>query len=153
MTVNRGISRGLVPKITWGAAFANTLVFAQPLDDALSYGEPVEALIEPAKNGDADGWVLGTGLQREYLRGIVHRIPRVATAGITGWEGATGWDAFLAWAREPNAFRFFPNAASGTFRLSYLEAPIDEGHNEEITRHRSIELIIAAADDLPFTGY
>lgn len=150
MTVNRGIYRGLIPKITWGAAFANTLGFAQALDDAVSYGEPEETSILDAKNGEADGWTLG---RREYLRGIVHRIPRVTAGSVTGWEGAAGWDAFLAWARANNPFRFYPDAGGGTYRLSYLEAPVDEGHAEEINRYRSIEIVIAAADDLPFLGY
>jgi hypothetical protein len=60
-------------------------VFAQALDDAISYDEPIETSILPAKNGEADGWTLGHRSCSEDR----HR-SRVTTGGVTGGEGATG---------------------------------------------------------------
>lgn len=149
MTVNRGIYRGVLPKITWGAAFANTIVFARPLDDPVSWPEPVDASATPCKNGEEDGWTHG---DRWFLSGRVRRVPRVDTAGVTGWEGATGWDAFLAWARDEQAARFYPDAAGGTFFLVYVLQP-EAGHEEEISRHRQFELVLQSADNAEIAGY
>jgi hypothetical protein len=88
------------------------------------------------------------------LAGTVRRIPRVDTGGVTGWEGATGWDAFLAWARDANAFRFIPDAGTlGTYWLCRLVSPREGPHGEEINRMKTLELVIRKADNTPFEGY
>ena len=151
MSVNRGIYRGLTPKITWGTSFPNTLVLDRALDDAMSYGDVVEPTsILPCENGEVEGCSAGW---REYLTGIVHRIPRLTTNGITGWEGATGWDEFLAEAREGEQFRFYPDATSGTYFLCELAEETEEGHDEETNRYRMIRLTIRTVDNSPITGY
>lgn len=152
---NNGIYRGTVPKIAWGTGFADTLTFAQPLDVANCYsGSPAgwEPVTVEAVNGERDGWAHATF---EFLEGVVKRIPRVDTGGVTGWEGATGWDAFLAWARDANPFRFYPDASAGTYWEVLLWAPLEEGQHEEAwSRHRELRIVMrmVAADTL-FVGY
>jgi hypothetical protein len=152
---NNGVYRGTTPKITWGAAFANTITFAQPLDVANCYSGPPagwEPQLIDAANGERDGWLHATF---EFLEGVAKRIPRVDTGGITGWEGATGWDAFFAWARDANVFRFYPDATDTEYWEVLLWAPLEDGqHDEAISRHRELRFVMrmVAADTL-FTGY
>lgn len=144
--------RGATPRITWGAAFANSLVFDRALDRARTYPVDIEGNERAdAADGGASGWTLG---ERYVLAGTVRRIPRVDTGGVTGWEGATGWDAFLAWAWDANAFRFIPDqSALGTYWLCRLVAPLDEPPGEEPNRMKMVELIIRKDDNTVFEGY
>lgn len=154
MTILRGIYRGLRPQITWGASFANTLVFAQPLDNATCYSrDTVEAQRVAARNFESDGFAYGS---RGILTGMVRRIPRVDTGSVTGWEGATGWDAFLAWARDAQPFRWYPDIVGNPslyWTCYFADDEDPEGHDEEITRHRTLTLTMRQADDAWFEGY
>jgi hypothetical protein len=144
--------RGKTPRITWGAGFANGLVFDRALDLARPYPVDVEGSEgATGADGSAAGW---SYRERFVLAGTVRRIPRVDTAGVTGWEGATGWDAFLAWARDANAFRFIPDAgALGVFWLCRLVSPREGPHGEEINRMKTLDLVIRKVDNTPFEGY
>jgi hypothetical protein len=153
MSVNRGSRRGLIPKITWGASFANTLTFAQPLDRAITYDVPKDGSTRSESlDGTAeDGW---TYKHRGILEGDARRIPYTTTGGITGWEGTAGWDAFLIWALDTNAFRFYPAATdTATYLTCYLADHTIDDVDEEITRHRRVKLRMRTTTDDVITGY
>lgn len=122
------MARGDIPRITWGAAFVNTLEVGYPLDSALSYADPrPEQEVSRVASGTEDAWVIGDDY---ILEGDARWIPAAngtTPAGdtITGWDGSTGWRAFLAWARQANQFRFIPSkAVPGTYILSSLVEPM-----------------------------
>lgn len=143
-----------VPRITWGAAFANSLVFYGKLDRAGSM--PRSKVDDEFPDVGVDGGAVGASYGEEYcLIATVRRIPRVDTGGITGWEGATGWNAFLYWAKDANAFRFIYDQSSlGVYTLCYLVEPRRGPYGEEVNRYKQIEgFTIRRADGLPFEGY
>lgn len=140
------------PKITWGTSFANTLGFLGPLDNAVAYGEPREGSeCAQATSGAEDAWIVGTD---QYLEGDVRWIPGATAGSITGWDGSTGWAAFLAWARAKNAFRFFPDATSGTYQSVYLVEPAKGAPTvEETDGTRRLRLKLRDAAQAAFEGY
>ena len=116
--------RQKTPKITWGAAFANTVSIAYPLDSVSAGDEPrAGSSFDRVSSGVEDAWITGTDY---LLTADIRWIPQVDTATplATGWDGATGVRAFLAWARQKNQLRFFPDAASGTYITCYLAEPM-----------------------------
>lgn len=143
---------GKRPKITWSASFANTLTIAWPLDDWRSYSQPREgSVFTQAVSGLEDAWVHGTDY---YLSGVVRWIPTTDSTSpvATGWDGSTGWRAFLEWARQKNAFRFYPDATSGTYIDSYLVEPMSGDHGVEANGNRSIRIVIRNSTN-SYDGY
>jgi len=139
-------------RITWGASFANTLNVAYPLDDWRTYSTYREGSeFAESYAGIRDAWITGTNY---ILSGQIRWIPtsNTSTPLATGWDGATGVRAFLEWARQQNQFRFFPDAASGTFILSYLLEPLDGQHELEADGTRSIRLKISNTTT-PYDNY
>ena len=133
------------PKITWGAAFANTVDFGYPLDNVTAGDEPrAGSVFDRSTAGVEDAWITGV----DYLLTAEHRwIPQVDTAAplATGWDGATGVRAWLAWARQKNAYRFYPDATSGTYITCYLADPMQgvpayesDGTRKLTATHRNI---------------
>lgn len=112
------------PKILWGTSFANTLSFGYPLDSVVAGDEPrAGSSFDQAPSGVEDAWIVGT----DYVLAAEARyIPQADTASpvATGWDGATGVRAFLAWARDKNVVRFYPDKDGGTFIDSYLVEPM-----------------------------
>lgn len=150
------MARGDIPKITWGTSFANTLYLGYPLDSALSFSSPREGIeIIRSPSGEQDVWSLGVNF---YLTGTARFIPisnGTTPYGdtITGWDGATGFRAFLDWAKEGNAIRWFPDKDSGTYITSYLDfSPEDRPTLEKDQTFRSYPLIIWNASTA-YTGY
>lgn len=139
-------------KITWGAAFANTLNIAYPLDDWRSYSTFREGSeFAQSFSGIEDSWITGTDY---VLEATVRWIPtsNTTTPLATGWDGATGFQSFLEWARQKNQFRYFPDTDAGTFYLSYLVEPLDGLHELEPDGTRSVRLKIRNTSG-SFAGY
>lgn len=148
--------RGYLPKITWGTGLANTLTFGQALDQARSWAKPKD---------DSDHLQLESGIEMAWvagydygLEGQVRHIPITDQASpvvATGWDGATGWEAFLEWAWLKNQFRFYPDAAGGTFWPMYLVEPFKEFGDtlEQNRRYRQLRLLMRTADNSVVTGY
>jgi hypothetical protein len=136
---------GKLFKITWGAAFANTLLPAYPLDKATAYAEPKEGQ-ETVKLGSGveDAWAL---TEDQVLEGDVRWLT------MAEWDGATGWRAFLAWARQKNVFRFYPDKDSGTYYSCYIQEPTAGPPTLEDDMTRSVHLKLRTSDDSPITGY
>lgn len=148
------MARATIPKVTWGASFANTLNFGQPLDNAVAYSTPREGSewVQGA-SGARDAWLMG---HNQRLRGTVRNVPTSNTTDplATGWDGSTGWAAFLEWARDSNAFRFFPDKDSGSFHTSYLIEPLQSAPGlEQGTQDRTFDVEIEEVDGNRYTGY
>lgn len=119
-------NRLALPKILWGAAFANTLNIGYPLDNAIAGDTPrpgSETIQAPS--GSEDAWTVGWDY---VLQGDIRWIPQSNTSSplATGWDGATGFRAFLQFARDKNLIRFYPDATLGTFIDSYFVAPMQD---------------------------
>lgn len=147
------MARATLPKILWGAAFANTLNVAQPLDSAVSYPVPREGSEwNQGPSGVRDAWIIGDD---QRLTGDVRWIPTadVASPAATGWDGAAGWRAFLQWARGARVFRFFPDAALAAYVEAYLIDPMQGEPGLEEDGSRSLRITIESADGSAFDGY
>lgn len=131
-----------LPKITWGASFANTLNVGWLLDNAKAGDEPrAGSAFDQSPSGIEDAWITGFDYTLECE---LRWIPQTDTASplATGWDGATGVRAFLQWARQKNQFRFYPDATSGTFVLSYLADPMQSYGDVETNGQRRVALKI-----------
>ena len=140
------------PKILWGSGFANTLSFGYPLDNVVAGDEPrAGSSVDQAPSGVEDAWTVGTDY---VLSADVRYIPQADTVSptATGWDGATGFRAFLAWARDKNLVRFYPDKDAGTFIDSYLVDPMTgQGSLEEDgTKRVTLKLRNASA---AYDGY
>jgi hypothetical protein len=150
------MAKGEIPKITWGASFANTWEFGYPMDAVLAYPVPRDGSeFAMSPSGEEDSWIADTDY---FLDGLVRWIPIVngttpSGITITGWDGATGVDAALTWLRAKNVGRFFPDRGSGTYKTFTLQAPMAGKPAQEIDATRQIALIIRATDGSAFTGY
>jgi hypothetical protein len=149
------MARTTVPRITWGAAFANQLDIGFPMDNATSWSQPREGS-ETAKSpgGVEDAWTVGTD---EYLAGLIRWI---TTADITspvvasGWDATDGWKDFLEWARDKNQFRWIPDKDTpGTYILSYLVEPMEGEPDLESNGDRRLRLVMRNGDGNAYTGY
>jgi hypothetical protein len=117
-------NRFKLPKITWGASFANTLSIGYPLDNVTAGDEPrAGSVFDRSTAGVEDAWITGVDF---LLTADIRWIPQVDTAApvATGWDGTTGVRSWLSWARQKNQFRFYPDATSGTFITCYLADPM-----------------------------
>ena len=145
-----------VPKITWGASFANTLNIGWPLDNPSAHSEPGPGSEQARVGATVDAWITGT---HEVLEGDIRWIPgsNGTTPGglpVTGWDGGTGVKAFLEWARNGNAFRFYPDKDAGTYHTCYLLGPVDGGPGAEQDGTRRIRIrILDDGTQGAFTGY
>jgi len=150
------MARGDIPKITWGSAFANTLDFGYPLDNAVSWSEP-RAGFETAETsaGVEDAWDPGVWY---LLTGDVRWVPTSADVtplgdALSGWDGATGWRAFMDWARPKQAFRFYPDKSVASYVVSYLVAPLQGAPSlEKADSTRRFTLVIRNVSSA-YTGY
>lgn len=143
-----------VPKINWGTSsgsFANTLTFAFPLDNPVPpWSEPREGSVTAqVESGESDAWIVGFDY---YVAGTVTGIPGVDAGGITGWDGSAGWDAFLRTASGQMPFRYFPDAASGTYYTCYLIEPFGSTNVYRMDGTRDVQIKIKNISG-PFTGY
>lgn len=140
----------MIPKVVWNA---NDLDIGYPLDNAVSYGEPVEGSdLVVAPSGARDVWIPRT---REILVGDVRWIPTTDTTDpvATGWDGAAGWAAFLAYARKGSSFDFYPDRSSTTSIASYLLEPFRGEPPIESDGSRRLRLMIESVDGSAYTGY
>jgi hypothetical protein len=153
------MSRGRIPRILWGAGFANTLQAGWPLDSALSYSEPRPGFARSTTTaGGEDSWSYGDFF---FLSGVWVGVRPSAYVGgfggrtVTGYDGATGWQAFLAWARLGNTFRFvFDDAVPGTFRECVLVEPMKgDGELDTTDYSRRIPLVMRSNTNAAFTGF
>jgi hypothetical protein len=140
-------------KFTWGAAFANTLNIGYPLDNVSAGDEPrAGSMFEQAPSGVEDSWITG----RDYkLTFDVRWIPQVDVASpvATGWDtGTVGFAEFLYWVRQKNQCRFFPDAASGTYILSYLSDPMQGTPPPETDGSRKMTMTLRNSTT-PYNGY
>lgn len=144
--------RTKIPKITWGAAFANTLSFGYLLDAIIAGSEPRDGSESvQGVSGVEDSWSVGT----DYLLEADARwIPQANTASpvATGWDGATGWRAFLESARDKNVFRFYPDKDGGTYLTCYLVEPMRGQGEPETDGTRKIRFRMRNASSA-FDGY
>ena len=145
--------RNKLAKITWGAAFANTLRLGYPLDNARTGDEPrAGSVVDQAPSGVEDAWEVGI----DYLLTFDARyIPLADTVSpvATGWDGAAGFRAFLAWARGKQLFRFYPDNAAGTYFTSYLVEPMKGSGELEGDGTRKIAMTIRNSAAVAFDGY
>ncbi len=148
------MARADIPKITWGAAFVNTLNFGYPLDLSMAWSEYRTHEQIRAPSGEEDAWVGGLDY---FLRGNVRWIPTstgTTPAGdaITGWDGATGWDAWIQDAGAKGLFRFFPDKDLGGFFVSSLvEVQLPPGlEGADLTRRFSWHIVNTTS---AFLGY
>lgn len=139
------------PKIVWNG---HTLTFGYPLDNVKCGDSPREGseqLQSPA--GSEDAWTVGTDY---LLEADVRWIPgTVSSAPVaTGWDDATtGVRLFLQWARDKNAFTFYPDQNSGTnIANCYLVDPMTGTPDPEADGSRQLKLKIRNAST-PFDGY
>lgn len=145
--------RATHPKILWGAGLANTLYFGYALDNVVAESEPRSGSEQiQAPSGVEDAWTVGT----DYVLTFDARwIPQAdtVTPQATGWDGATGFRAFLEWARDKNAFSFYPDATAGTVIAScYLAEPMKAAAASESDGTRRLTLKIRNASTA-FDGY
>jgi hypothetical protein len=141
-----------LPKILWGAAFANTLNIGYPLDNVRAGSTPRDGSeFDQAVSGVEDAWIVGTDY---VLMGDVRWIPQsnVASPLATGWDGATGFRAFLEFARQKNLIRFYPDATLGTFIDSYLVDPLRDPADSESDGSRRLTLKIRQSSTA-YDGY
>lgn len=150
------MAAGQIPKVTWGAAFANTWELGYPLDVVLAYSQPREGSeFAKSPSGEEDSWITATDY---FLQGLSRWIP-IANGTtpdgttITGWDGATGVDSALIFLRAKNVGRFFPDRGSGTFKTFLLQQPMGGKPPQEIDGTRQLSIIIRATDAAAFTGY
>lgn len=144
--------RGVLPKITWGASFANTLSIGYALDNLSTWSEPREGSAwEQAPSGVEDAWLVGEDF---LLEADVRWIPREDTVSpaATGWDGATGVRAFLTWARDKNELRFYPDASGGSYHTCYLVEPMTGAPAVEIDGTRTVRLRLRQST-AAFDGY
>jgi len=138
-------------KVGWGAGFANEVLPAYPLLNAKVWSADApgsEHVVLPS--GEEDVWLTGT---HEFVGGDVGWIEPVGSGGVTGWEGATGWKAFLAWARQSNVVRFYPDRDTP---LTYVDAYLVEPRQGEPQKGEdflySFRLVLRSSDGTPFEG-
>lgn len=144
------------PAILWGDAFANTLLFGYPLDEAMTYALPREGSEEvQGSSGIEDSWDEGTD---HYIEGRARWIPRETGntpegVSATGWEGATGWREFLIWAWRKNVLRFVPDRDFlAVYKECYLVAPRERPATEiDYTRH--LLMTLRTVDGTALDGY
>lgn len=142
-----------VAKITWGAAFANTLNLGYPFDSFKSGSEPREGSEQvQAPSGVEEAWTVGV----DHILDVVARwIPQTDTASpvATGWDGATGFRAFLQWARDKNLCRVYRDATDGASSIDcYLADPMTGYPDPEADGTRTIGLKFRNYLT-PFDGY
>ena len=147
-----------VPKITWGASYANTLeipFFDNPIDRP----EPrAGSEQDQGSSGIEESWLVGVD---QLLDGEVRFIPTTDTADplASGWDGTTGWAAFLEWAWQKNKVRWFPDRTSGTYIECYLVEPWVgwQPSREPADGLNALHLVLRIAETAPagtrFTGY
>ena len=131
-----------LPKITWGASFANTVNFAYPVDNWSSYSQPREgSMVTQAQSGVEDSWRIGTDY---YLSVELKWMPNTDTTTplATGWDGATGVRAFVEYAQDKNVCRWYPDKTSGTYIHSYLVEPMTGGPTTEIDGTKTLRIVM-----------
>lgn len=133
-----------ISRIAWGATFTNSLTLGYPIDNIVTWSQPREGseyVRSPA--GGEDAWDEGTDY---YLAGDVRWIPTsdTTTPAAKGWDGADGWRAFLEWARQKNAIRFYADTvgAPTTYITSYLAEPMSGPPDIESDGTRKLRLVI-----------
>jgi hypothetical protein len=139
-------------KILWGAGFANTLNVGYLLDNVKAGDEPrAGSAFDQAPSGVEDSWITGFDF---ILEAELRWIPPVNTASpvATGWDGTTGVRAFLAWARQKNVVRFYPDATSGTSIDCYLADPMQGYGDVETDGTRRLPLKLRNSSTA-FDGY
>ena len=140
------------PKFTWGAAFVNALSIGYPLDSVKAGDEPrAGSAFDRSVAGIEDSWITGTDY---LLTAMVRYIPQVDSASplATGWDGTTGFRAFLAYARQKNLVRFFPDATSGTFVACYVADPMQGTPDYETDGARKLTITLRNTT-AAFDGY
>ncbi len=145
-----------IPKITWGASFANTLYPGYSVDNPDPYNDRREGSeIDVAPSGARDSWSLGTdeflAFDARWIPGDNGTTPEGNT--ITGWDGATGWAAFIEWARDMNAFRFYPDKDVGSYHTCLLVKPISGSPGRESDGTKRIRIVMVDTGGNAFTGY
>lgn len=92
-------------------------------------------------------YVQGNGT--EVLRYDDFRLTRLGPTGL-------GWRAFLAWAREANVFRWYPDVDHPAvyYPMRLVEPLTDSGLTlERGSRHRALRLVMRTSDRSVLTGY
>lgn len=145
--------RRAYPKILWGAALANTLNVGYWLDNVTAWDEPRAGSEQAqAPSGVEDAWTVGRDY---YLQADITWIPQTNTASplATGWDGAAGVREFLAWARDKNLIRFYPDANDAATHIDcYLVDPMNGSPAPEVDGSRRLTLKIRNGAT-PFDGY
>ena len=146
--------RGKIPRITWGGSFANSLIFAYPLDEAVAFSQPREgSQVIETPSGTRDAWIVA---HDQLLSGVLRWIPGedAVSPTRTGWDGATGVRAWLESARAQNVFRWIPDSTVlGTYYPMYLVAPQDGGTVYEVDFTRRIAITMRTSDGSVVVGY
>jgi len=139
-----------VPKIVWGDALGNTIIFPGPPDTPQDYPEPYDSSeIHRFPSGMVDAWDGGTIYLVEFT---VRHVPLTNLTAFgytaTGWQEANGWAAFLAWAWDAGVFDLYPDKDAATKKSCILLKPrsAQYGH-EKNTGLKQIPRFVAKSDD------
>lgn len=146
------MNRFKLPKILWGAGFANTLWLGYPLDNISAGDEPrAGSSFDQAPSGVEDAWIVGTDY---VLSADLRYIPQADTAVpvATGWDGPTGFRAFLQSARNKNLVRFYPDKDAAGYIDSYLVEPMSGQGDPEDDGTRRVRIKLRNSVT-PYDGY
>lgn len=142
-----------LPMVKWGVGYANTLRAGYLLDNVTGWDEPrAGSDAVQAPSGVEESWIVGTDY---LLAGDLTFIPQSDTTDpvATGWSGATGVRAFLAWGRDKNVLRFYPDATdAATYIECYLVEPMTGEPASEQDGTRRVKLKLRNSTT-PFDGY
>jgi len=142
-----------VPKITWKSGFAKTLDIGYLVDNPVSYGRPRDGSeVDVGSGGQRDSWILGTDY---FLEVDIRWIPGTDTTNPTasGWDATDGWEDFLAWVREQNIFRWYPDKDQSGYNNCKLVEPFQQKPDREEDGTARIRLVMVDTDGNEFTGY
>src|SRR3990172_625750 len=132
-----------VSKITWGAAYAKTIVFEYPLHAVTTDREPREGSEwATSPGGTREAWIVG----KDYVIECEVIAIRNASGTYTAISGADKWQDFLDWCRGANPLRFYPDVGSGTYIDNcYLVEPMRGFGQMDGSLGRTVKIKIANA--------
>lgn len=146
-----------VPKIVWGDALGNTIIFPGPPDFPKDFPIRQEGSeLTQFPSGVVDAWSTG----RLYVVQFeVRHIPLTDTNTFgytaTGWQEADGWAAFLDWAWDAGEFDLYPDKDAATSKTCILRRPERGEYDHEGTTglKRLAPFVAQSADGTAFNWY
>lgn len=114
-----------VPKIVWGDALGNTIIFPTIPDAPKDFRMREEGSeLTRFPSGVVDAWNTGTIYVVKFT---VRHIPLTDLTAFgytaTGWQESDGWAAFLDWAWDAGTFELYPDKDAATKKDCTIRAP------------------------------